>query len=34
MAATYAVLVMAFTIIATWVYLKFLKTSPAEAGYD
>lgn len=34
MAATYAVLVMAFTIVATWVYLKFLKTSPAEAGYD
>ena len=34
MAATYAVLVMAFTIITTIVYLRVLRTSEAEAGYD
>jgi len=33
-AATYAVLILIFTLAATWVYLKVLKTSPAEAGYD
>lgn len=33
-AAAYAVLVLVFTVGATWFYFKFLKTSAAEAGYD
>jgi multiple sugar transport system permease protein len=33
-AAAYAVLVLIFTVGATWFYLKFLQTSTAEAGYD
>ncbi len=33
-AATYAVLVLIFTLAATWFYLKFFMTSAAEAGYD
>ena len=33
-AATYAVLVLVFTVAATWFYLKFLQASAAEAGYD
>jgi len=33
-AAAYAVLVLIFTVAATWFYLKFLQTSTAEAGYD
>lgn len=33
-AATYAVLVLIFTVAATWFYLRFLQTSTAEAGYD
>jgi multiple sugar transport system permease protein len=33
-AAAYAVLVLVFTVAATWFYLGFLRTSPAEAGYD
>jgi multiple sugar transport system permease protein len=33
-AAAYAVLVLIFTVAATWFYLKFLKTSAAEAGFD
>jgi multiple sugar transport system permease protein len=33
-AATYAVLVLIFTVAATWFYLKFLQTSAAEGGYD
>lgn len=33
-AAAYAVLVLIFTMGATWFYLKFFKTSAAEAGYD
>jgi multiple sugar transport system permease protein len=33
-AATYAVLVLIFTVTATWFYLKFLQTSAAEGGYD
>ncbi|MDO9066139.1 MAG: sugar ABC transporter permease, partial [Chloroflexota bacterium] len=33
-AATYAVLVLIFTVAATWFYLRFLRTSTAEAGYD
>lgn len=33
-AAAYAVLVLIFTIIATWSYFRFFQTSAAEAGYD
>ncbi len=33
-AAAYAVLVLIFTVAATWFYLRFLQTSTAEAGYD
>lgn len=33
-AATYAVLVLLFTVIATWFYFRLLKTNPAEVGYD
>ncbi len=33
-AAAYAVLVLVFTVIATWFYFRVLKTSAAEAGYD
>ena len=33
-AAAYAVLVLVFTVVATWFYFRVLKTSPAEAGYD
>jgi multiple sugar transport system permease protein len=33
-ASAYATLVMAFTVIATIVYFRLLKTSEAEAGYD
>ncbi len=33
-AAAYAVLVLIFTICATWFYFKFFQTSTAEAGYD
>ncbi len=33
-AATYAVLIMIFTITATLVYFRLLRTSAAEAGYD
>lgn len=33
-ASTYAVLVLIFTIAATWFYFRLLKTNPAEAGYD
>ncbi|HEX7594529.1 MAG TPA: sugar ABC transporter permease [Anaerolineae bacterium] len=33
-AAAYAVLVLIFTVAATWFYLRFLRTSTAEAGYD
>jgi multiple sugar transport system permease protein len=34
LSATYAVLVLVFTIIATVVYFRILQTSEAEAGYD
>ena len=33
-AAAYAVLVLVFTVTATWFYLRFFQTSAAEAGYD
>jgi multiple sugar transport system permease protein len=33
-AAAYAVLVLIFTVAATWFYLRFLQTGTAEAGYD
>ncbi len=33
-AAAYAVLVLIFTVAATWFYLRFLQTGAAEAGYD
>jgi multiple sugar transport system permease protein len=33
-AATYAVLVLVFTVLATWFYFRFFQTSAAEAGYD
>jgi multiple sugar transport system permease protein len=33
-AAAYAVLILVFTMIATWVYFRLLRTSEAEAGYD
>jgi len=33
-AAAYAVLVLVFTVVATWFYLRFLQTGAAEAGYD
>jgi len=33
-AAAYAVLVLIFTVTATWFYLRFFQTSAAEAGYD
>jgi len=33
-AATYAVLVLIFTVGATWFYFRFFQTSAAEAGYD
>jgi len=33
-AAAYAVLVLIFTVTATWFYLRFLQTGAAEAGYD
>jgi multiple sugar transport system permease protein len=33
-AAAYAVLVLVFTVAATWFYLRFFQTSAAEAGYD
>lgn len=33
-AAAYAVLVLLFTVAATWFYFRMLKTNPAEAGYD
>jgi len=33
-AAAYAVLVLVFTVLATWFYLRFLQTGAAEAGYD
>jgi len=33
-AAAYAVLVLIFTVAATWFYLRFFQTSAAEAGYD
>jgi multiple sugar transport system permease protein len=33
-AAAYAVLVLVFTMIATWMYFRILRTSEAEAGYD
>ncbi len=33
-AAAYAVLVLIFTVTATWFYLRFFQTSVAEAGYD
>lgn len=33
-AAAYAVLVLIFTVIATWSYFRFFQTSAAEAGYD
>jgi multiple sugar transport system permease protein len=33
-AAAYAVLVLLFTVAATWFYFRFFQTSAAEAGYD
>ncbi|MBI5029025.1 MAG: sugar ABC transporter permease [Chloroflexi bacterium] len=33
-AAAYAVLVLAFTVGATWFYFRFFQTSAAEGGYD
>ena len=33
-ASAYAVLVLIFTLTATWIYFKLLKTSAAEAGFD
>jgi multiple sugar transport system permease protein len=33
-AAAYAVLILMFTVLATWFYFRFLQTSAAEAGYD
>lgn len=33
-AAAYAVLVLVFTVLATWFYFRFFQTSAAEAGYD
>jgi multiple sugar transport system permease protein len=33
-AAAYAVLILVFTVSATWFYLRFFQTSTAEAGYD
>jgi multiple sugar transport system permease protein len=33
-AAAYAVLVLVFTLVATWMYFRLLRTSTAEAGYD
>lgn len=32
--AAYAVIIMGFTLIATFLYFRLLKTSEAEAGYD
>jgi multiple sugar transport system permease protein len=32
--AAYAVIIMAFTLIATFLYFRLLKTNDAEAGYD
>ncbi len=33
-AAAYAVLILLFTVLATWFYFRFLQTSAAEGGYD
>jgi multiple sugar transport system permease protein len=33
-AATYAVLILLFTVGATWFYFRFFRTTAAEAGYD
>ncbi len=33
-AAAYAVLILVFTMVATWMYFRILRTSEAEAGYD
>jgi multiple sugar transport system permease protein len=32
--SAYSVIIMAFTLIATFLYFRLLKTSEAEAGYD
>ncbi len=32
--AAYAVIIMVFTLITTFVYFRLLRTSEAEAGYD
>ena len=32
--ASYAVIIMVFTLITTFIYFKLLRTSEAEAGYD
>jgi multiple sugar transport system permease protein len=32
--ASYAVIILIFTLVATFIYFKLLRTSEAEAGYD